>query len=82
MKAELELRHLRVFVAVIEAGAYTRAARSLGISQSTVSETLSALERCLGTALLRKAAKGPMLTPAGEALVPYARRLLALSGLP
>jgi DNA-binding transcriptional LysR family regulator len=80
MKAELELRHLRVFVAVIETGAYTRAARSLGISQSTVSETLSALERSLGTALLRKVAKGPMLTPAGEALLPYARRLLALTG--
>ena len=79
MKTELELRHLRVFVTVVETGAHTRAARSLGISQSTVSETLSALERTLGTALFRKAAKGSMLTPSGEALLPYARRILAMT---
>ena len=66
-------------MAVVEVGSHTRAARALGISQSTVSETLSALERALGTTLLRKAAKGPMLTPSGEALLPYARRLLALA---
>ena len=79
MKTELELRHLRVFVTVVESGAHARAARSLGISQSTVSETLSALERALGTPIFRKAAKGSMLTPTGEALLPYARRMLALS---
>ncbi|MEO6687588.1 MAG: LysR family transcriptional regulator [Dokdonella sp.] len=79
MKTELELRHLRVFVAVAELGAYTRAARSLGLSQSTVSETLGALERTLGTAVFRKVAKGSLLTPAGEALLPYARRMLALT---
>lgn len=79
MKTELELRHLRVFVTVVELGAHARAARALGISQSTVSETLSALERTLGTPIFRKAAKGAMLTPTGEALLPYARRMLALS---
>jgi DNA-binding transcriptional LysR family regulator len=80
VKTELELRHLRVFVALVESGAHTRAARSLGISQSTVSETLSALERTLGTPLFRKAGKGSMLTPSGETLLPYARKILALSG--
>jgi LysR family transcriptional regulator, low CO2-responsive transcriptional regulator len=80
VKTELELRHLRVFLTVVELGAHTRAARSLGMSQSTVSETLSALERTLGTALFRKASKGPMLTPSGEALLPYARRMAALTG--
>ena len=79
VKTELELRHLRVFVTVVEAGGHTRAARALGISQSTVSETLTALERTLGTALFRKAAKGALMTPSGEALLPYARRMLALS---
>ena len=78
MKTELELKQLRVFIAVVETGAHTRAAQSLGISQSTVSETLSALERTLGTALFRKATKGPMLTASGEALLPYARQMLAL----
>src|ERR1700675_704063 len=79
MKTELELRHLRVFVSVVELGAHARAARSLGISQSTVSETLSALERALGMPIFRKATKGSTLTPTGEALLPYARRMLALS---
>lgn len=80
MKSELELRHLRVFVTAVEQGSHARAARALGISQSTISETLSALERTLGTPVLRKAAKGSTLTPTGEALLPYARRMLALSG--
>lgn len=79
MKSEIELRHLRVFVTLVEVGAHARAARVLGISQSTVSETLSALERTLGTALFRRAPKGPLLTPAGEATLPYARRMLALA---
>jgi DNA-binding transcriptional LysR family regulator len=80
MKTELELRHLRVFVTVVEQGAHARAARTLGVSQSTISETLSALERTLGTPVFRKAAKGSMLTPTGDALLPYARRMIALSG--
>jgi DNA-binding transcriptional LysR family regulator len=80
VKTELELRHLRVFTAVVEAGTHTRAARALDISQSTVSETLSALERTLGVELFRKAAKGlPVLTPSGEVLLAYARRMFALS---
>ncbi len=80
LKTELELRHLRVFTAVVDAGTHTRAARSLGISQSTVSETLSALERTLGVELFRRTARGaPALTPSGEVLLEYARRMFALS---
>ncbi|MBX7186660.1 MAG: LysR family transcriptional regulator [Vicinamibacteria bacterium] len=80
MKSELELRHLRVFATVVAAGTHTRAARSLGLSQSTVSETLSALERALGIELFRKGTKGVLtLTPSGELLLDYARRMLALS---
>lgn len=78
MRTELELRQLRVFAAVVEAGTYTRAARALGLSQSTVSETLGALERALGVALFRKA-RGVALTPAGEVLLAYARRMSALT---
>ncbi|HEX4440364.1 MAG TPA: LysR family transcriptional regulator [Thermoanaerobaculia bacterium] len=80
MKTELELRHLRAFVTVVETGGHTRAARSLGVSQSTVSETLSSLERTLGADLFRKGGKGVALTRTGEALLPYARRILALTG--
>lgn len=80
MKTELELRQLRVFAAVADAGTHTRAARALGLSQSTVSETLSALERTLGVGLFRKAAKGLTLTAPGEILLAYARRMSALTG--
>jgi DNA-binding transcriptional LysR family regulator len=79
MKAELELRQLRVFAAVVEAGTHTRAARALGLSQSTVSETLSALERTLGVSLFRKSAKGLALTASGEVLLGYARRMSDLT---
>jgi DNA-binding transcriptional LysR family regulator len=80
VKTELELRHLRVFMAVVETGGHTRAARSLGVSQSTVSETLTSLERTLGTELFRKGTKGVVLTRSGEALLPHARRILGLTG--
>lgn len=82
VKTELELRHLRAFVTVVETGGHTRAARSLGVSQSTVSETLISLERAVGSELFRKGARGKViaLTPAGEALLPYARRILAMTG--
>jgi DNA-binding transcriptional LysR family regulator len=76
VKTELELRHLRVFVAVVETGTHTRAARSLGVSQSTVSETLSALERTLGVTPFRKGSRDLVLTPAGEVLLAHARRML------
>jgi DNA-binding transcriptional LysR family regulator len=79
VKPELELRHLRVFLAVAELGGHTRAARSLGVSQSTVSETLSSLERALGTALFRKAPRGSTLTSTGQALLPRARNILTLT---
>lgn len=78
VKAEIELRHLRVFAAVVDAGTHTRAARELGLSQSTVSETLSALERALGVELFRKTSKGIALTASGEVLLSYARRMSAL----
>ncbi|HEX4454819.1 MAG TPA: LysR family transcriptional regulator [Kofleriaceae bacterium] len=74
---DLELRHLRVFVAVVEAGSHTRAARELGLSQSTVSETLASLERAAGVALFHKS---PALTAAGEAVLDHARRILAMTG--
>jgi len=79
VKTELELRHLRVFAAVVDAGTRTRAAQALGLSQSTVSETLVALERAVGVALFRTSGRSQALTPAGEVLLEYARRMDALA---
>jgi DNA-binding transcriptional LysR family regulator len=57
----------------------TAAARALGVSQSTMSEVVAALERALGTRIVtrRRGGHDLALTPAGEALVPYARSVLA-----
>lgn len=76
--SSLEIRHLRAFVTLVDQGSLTRAARAMGIAQSTVSEALAALERALGTPAVsrRRGGHGIALTPAGEALLPYARRIL------
>ncbi len=75
---ELDARQLRVFVALVDRGSVTGAARALGLAQSTASEQLAALERALGTAIVgRRRGRGVELTPAGETLLPHARKLLA-----
>lgn len=70
---------LRSFVTGMELGSYARAAEHLGRSTSAVSAQLKKLEEQAGTALFRKAGRGLALTDAGETLLTYARRLLALN---
>lgn len=70
---------LRSFVTGMELGSYARAAEHLGRSTSAVSAQLKKLEEQAGTALFRKAGRGLALTEAGETLLTYARRLLALN---
>lgn len=79
MDSSLELRQLRAFLALVEQGSVTAAAQALGLAQSTVSESLSALERALGAALFlrRRGTHEVVLTDAGEALLPHAREALA-----
>jgi DNA-binding transcriptional LysR family regulator len=74
----LEVRHLRAFVALVDQGTITEAARSLGLAQSTVSESLAALERALGTAVTvrRRGSHAFSLTASGNALLPHARDVL------
>ena len=67
---------LRVFAAVAEQGGYSAAARSLGLSQPTVSFHVQALEQAFGTTLLVYRERRAHLTPAGEALYALARRTL------
>ncbi|MGW0246548.1 LysR family transcriptional regulator [Nocardia goodfellowii] len=71
------LRQLAVFVAVAESGAISGAARVLDISETSVSATLSDLERALGQRLcLRRRSRGVELTTHGRAALDRARRLL------
>lgn len=71
---EPSLRQLRTFLAVIEAGSVSSAARLLCLTQPAVSQQLRELERGLGTRLLDRAAGRMIPNAAGAALVEPARR--------
>jgi DNA-binding transcriptional LysR family regulator len=72
----MDVRQLRYFLAIVDHGSVQRAARELYVAQPSVSQTLRALERNLGTDLFRRTGRGLVLTPAGERLVEPAREVL------
>ena len=74
----MELRHLRYFVAVAEAGSLTVAAeRKLHTSQPSLSRQIRDLEDEVGARLLTRRARGIALTPAGRAFLDHARLVLS-----
>jgi LysR family hca operon transcriptional activator len=74
----MELRHLRYFVAVADAGSLTVAAqRMLHTSQPSLSRQIRDLEDELGAQLLTRGARGIELTPAGRAFLDHARLVLS-----
>jgi DNA-binding transcriptional LysR family regulator len=73
------LRDLRYFVAVAAHRNFTRAAEELFVSQPTLSKQIAALERALNTPLFHREPSGVRLTAAGQALLPYARQMVALA---
>jgi len=78
MGVEIELRHLRYFVAVAEAGSLTVAAqRKLFTSQPSLSRQIRDLEDEVGAQLLTRSARGIELTPAGRAFLDQARLVLS-----
>src|SRR5262245_23733631 len=72
----IELRHLRYFVAVAEAGSFVGAAETLHLAQPALSRQIRDLERLLKTELFVRDARGADLTPAGQACHIGARRIL------
>ena len=74
---DLELRHLRCLVAIVDAGTFTDAAIDLGISQAAVSRNLQALERVLGVRLLHRTSRNVTPTTAGVHALAQARQVLA-----
>ena len=66
------------FVAIAESGSYRRAAAVLGVAQPALTVAMQKLEHSLGTPVFNRTPKGVSLTPAGEALLGYARRSLAV----
>jgi DNA-binding transcriptional LysR family regulator len=75
----LDLELLRSFVSVVDAGGFTRAGERVHRTQSTVSQQIKRLEEDIGQPLLNRAGKDVTPTEAGERLLSYARRLLALA---
>jgi LysR family hca operon transcriptional activator len=78
MEGDMELRHLRYFIAVAEAGSLTIAAqRVLHTSQPSLGRQIRDLEAEVGTQLLIRRARGIELTPAGRAFLEHARSVLS-----
>jgi DNA-binding transcriptional LysR family regulator len=72
-----ELRQLRYFVAVADAGSLTRAAEGLHIAQQSLSQQIRALEAQVGGALFERSSRGVELTDVGIVLLREARPLVA-----
>jgi len=72
----VEIRHLRYFLAVAEAGSFSRAADRLGLSQPNISQQMRDLEIVLRVDLFQRRGKRILLTSAGHIFEEYARSLL------
>jgi DNA-binding transcriptional LysR family regulator len=73
---DVEIRHLRAFVAVATASSFSRAAGPLFITQPALTRTIRQLESLLGATLIDRATHPVSLTAAGEEFLPYATRIL------
>jgi DNA-binding transcriptional LysR family regulator len=74
---DLELRHLRSFIAVAEELHFGRAAQRLHMAQPPLSQQIRRLEGIVGSRLLARTSRSVALTPAGAAFLERARRILA-----
>ncbi|HVY99828.1 MAG TPA: LysR substrate-binding domain-containing protein [Dongiaceae bacterium] len=79
MRTTFDIAALRMIVTGAELGSFARAAARLGRSQSAVSMQLKKLEEQTGKTLFRKSGRGLVPTEAGDALLAYARRIIALN---
>ncbi len=75
---DLQTDLLRTFVAAADTGGYTAAASTVHRSQSAVSLQMKRLEEGIGRRLFKRNGHSMLLTPEGETLLLYARRILQL----
>lgn len=78
-QAAADLDLLRTFLAIADTGSFSRAAERVFRTPSAVSMQIRKLEETLGTAVFDRDSRSVTLTPSGELLVGYARRIIALS---
>jgi len=72
----MDIRRIRYFVEVANAGQFSSAASNLGIGQSTISEQIKALEQSLGVELFSRTSRSVILTEAGEEFLSGAVRVI------
>jgi DNA-binding transcriptional LysR family regulator len=73
----MNISQIRAFVAVVDCGSFSEAARVMGLSQPAVTMQIQGLESDLGATVLERRYRKVDLTEAGRALLPYARKVLA-----
>lgn len=73
----MDIRALRCFLAVAEAGSFSTAAARLHLTQPAVSKRIAALETRLGRRLFDRIGRRVTITDAGRALLPHARQCIA-----
>lgn len=76
LQAKARLRHLQVLVKLAELLNLKRCAEALGLSQPAVTQVLADLERLVELPLFDRHSRGVRITPAGQQLLPVARRML------
>lgn len=81
MVGDIDLRYLRSFLAVAEAGSITQAAARMYLTQQALSRQIASLERALGVALLVRTSRGVLLTAAGKELAAGGETLAASAGV-
>lgn len=79
MRRNLDLSALRALAAIADFGGVTRAAQLLNLTQSAVSMQIKRLEESLDLQLLDRSGRGVSLTSAGDQLLAYGRRIIALN---
>lgn len=74
----ISVRQLHYFLALVQAGSFSRAAEAIGVTQSTLSAAIQALEAELGATLIDRTGRRMQLLPAGEDFLARARDIVAL----
>ena len=79
MIRNVDIDLLRAFLTIYEAGSFSHAADRLGRTQSTISQQIKKLEEILGREVFFRNNRSVSLTPEGEVLLPYARRMVSMN---